>query len=260
MMISNKQHFHIPVDEQTGVHVYLAQPNISVEKKVVFIFSHGFSVDGTESFRLFIQLSEKLLQQGYSTVLFDYRGNGYSDLAFEDMTFDTLLKDLSTIVDFVQEKLPNYQIVFWGMSFGCAVASSIAGLRHDISLMVLWGLSADLYQRYCDLFLNADIQKNGFTYISKGFKIKLAFLESLRNRNIYDAIKDSKIPTLLVHGNADSTAPIELSRTAHTLAPDNTTLYEIEGGNHGFKCQPMQLTEAMEISFSWIMNNLNRKD
>jgi uncharacterized protein len=255
MKIKTKQHYHIPVSEQTGVHVYLAKPTADFEKETLFIFSHGFSVDGTESFRLFIQLSERLLELGYPTILFDYRGNGYSDLAFEDMTFDTLLADLNAVTDFAREKFPDHQIVFWGMSFGCAVASSVAATRQDISLMVFWGLSADIYRRYREQFLNPEIEEKGYTYLSKGFKIKLAFLESLRDRDIYAAIRDSSVPTLLIHGDADTTASIELARTAHKLAPNNTTLIEIKGGNHGFKVQPTHLNEAIEASFSWITNH-----
>lgn len=255
MKINTKQHYHIPVDERTGVHVYLAKPTSDSAKQTIFIFSHGFSVDGTESFRLFIQLSEKLLELGYPTILFDYRGNGYSDLAFEDMTFDTLVADLNAVAGFAREKFPDHQIAFWGMSFGCAVASSVAAARQDISLMILWGLSADIYRRYREQFLDPEIEEKGYTYLSKGFKIKLAFLESLRDRDVYAAIRDSSSSTLLVHGDADTTASIELARTAHKSAPYNTTLIEIKGGNHGFKIQPIQFNEATDASLYWITDH-----
>jgi pimeloyl-ACP methyl ester carboxylesterase len=245
------QHFRITVDMGTSLHAYIAQPTSDIQRQTVFIFSHGFHANGVESNRSFFDFSNSLIERGYSTVLFDYRGNGYSDLAFEDMTFDTLLKDLNIVTDFTKKIFPSFKLAFWGVSLGSALISYNASQRFDISLLILWSLSSELYQRYSKRF-GSDIQKNGFTYISQGFKIKLAFLESLRNRNIYDAIKDSKIPTLLVHGNADSTAPIELSRTAHTLAPDNTTLYEIEGGNHGFDQNTYQREEALKVTLEWI--------
>lgn len=250
-MKTSKTHYRVPVENHSGLHAYVAQP-LSDLHKTLFVFSHGFTVDGTESFRLFIQLSEKLLSLGYPSILFDYRGNGYSDLAFEDMTFDTLMEDLDAITDFARGKFPESQIAYWGMSFGCAVASSVAAKRKDVSFMILWGLSAEIYRRYREQFLPPEIEEKGYTYLSKGYKINLAFLESLRNRNVYIAIRDSGIPTLLVHGNADTTASVDLARTCHKLAPDNTTLYEVDGGNHGFKAQPAQLSEAINASLSWI--------
>ena len=252
-----KIHYRVPVDEISDVHVYVSQPDLS-KQNTLFIFSHGFSVDGTESFRLFIKLSNKLVELGYPTILFDYRGNGYSDLEFEDMTFDTLLADLNAITAFASEKFPGYQIAYWGMSFGCAIATSVASVRTDINLMVLWGLSADIYQRYRDTLLDREeIDEKGYTYISKGFKVKREFLESLQGRDIYAAIRDASIPTLLVHGTDDATASIELARTAHRLAPDNTTLYEVIGGNHGFKVQPERYEEAVKASLFWVAKMLD---
>jgi len=222
----------------------------------VFVFSHGFSVDGTESYRLFIELSDALSSHGYPSVLFDYRGSGYSDLAFEDMTFDTELADLNAVVNFARERFPDHHIALWGMSFGCAVTACVASRRSDISFMVLWCLSAEIHRRYREK-LGVEIEERGYTYIDKGFKVKREFLESLKGRDVYAAIKDSSITSLLVHGDADTTASIELSRTAHKLAPDNTTLREIKGGNHGFKLQPAQYKEAVEITLGWIRQRPN---
>ena len=250
-----KIHYRVPVDEISDVHVYVSQPDLS-KQNTLFIFSHGFSVDGTESFRLFIKLSNKLVELGYPTILFDYRGNGYSDLEFEDMTFDTLLADLNAITAFASEKFPGYQIAYWGMSLGSALSAYAASLRSNIYLLILWRLSAELFPRYLMRF-GPEIDEKGYTYISKGFKVKREFLESLQGRDIYAAIRDASIPTLLVHGTDDATASIELARTAHRLAPDNTTLYEVIGGNHGFKVQPERYEEAVKASLFWVAKMLD---
>lgn len=251
-MTKNIQHFRIPVDEHTGLHVYLAQPTSDLQKRTtVFIFSHGFHANGLESSKSFLSFSTNLLEIGYPTILFDYRGNGYSDLAFEDMTFDTLWTDLNAIADFARKKFPDHQVAFWGVSLGSALSAYVASKRQDISLLVLWNLSAELYRRYRKRF-DPEIEEKGYVHTNKGFKVNLAFLESLRDRNIYASIKDSLAPTLLVHGNADSTAPVELSRAAHKLAPENTTFHEIDGGNHGFNHQSVQHIEAVNITLSWI--------
>jgi len=257
-MKTEKQHFRVPVEAGTHVHAYIARPTPIRKKRTLFIFSHGFSVDGTESYRLFIELSNILSSLGYPSILFDYRGSGYSDLGFEDMTFDTELADLNAIVDFSHKIFPKHQIALWGMSFGCSLVASIASQRSDIAFMILWCLSAELYNRYREK-LGPEIEERGYTYIDKGFKVKREFLESLKNRDIYAAIRDAAIPCLLVHGDADTTASIELSRTAHKSAPNNTTLHEIKGGNHGFKLQPAQYKEAIDITTDWIKKYTSTK-
>jgi pimeloyl-ACP methyl ester carboxylesterase len=255
-MKTEKEHSRVYVDSGSYVHAYVTRPISTDSKRTLFVFSHGFSVDGTESYRLFIELSGALLSLGYPSILFDYRGSGYSDLAFEDMTFDTELADLNAVVNFAREEFPDHHIALWGMSFGCAVTACVASQRSDISFMVLWCLSAELHCRYRKR-LGVEIEERGYTYIDKGFKVKREFLESLKGRDVYAAIKDSSIPSLLVHGDADATASIELSRTAHKLAPDNTTLREIKGGNHGFKLQPGQYKEAVDITLDWIRQRSN---
>jgi len=252
-MKMNKQHFRISVTRDMSVHGFLVQPdhNIWNNKHTVFIFSHGWSVDGTESFRLFIDISNKLISLGYPCFLFDYRGSGYSDLAFEDMTFSTEVADLDAVIKFARKKFPRYRIVLWGVSFGCAVAAQVSSQRKDVSLLVLWSLSAELYRRYCEK-LGTDIFEKGYIYTEKGFIVKAAFLESLKGWDTYKAIKESNIPCLLVHGDADTGASIDLARNAHRIAEKNTTLYEIKGGNHGFKSQPLLLKEAIDLTLNWL--------
>jgi uncharacterized protein len=252
-MKTDKQHTRIFVDSDTSVHAVLVQPVSIPQKQTLFVFSHGFSVDGTESYRLFISLSSILLSLGYPCILFDYRGSGYSDLDYEDMTFDTEIADLNAVVDFGREKFPDHQVALWGVSFGCAVAAHVASQRSDISLLILWCLSADLYRRYRER-LGPDIEKQGYTYIDKGFKVKRAFLDSLKDRDTYAAIKKVEAVCLLVHGDADTVAPVELSRTAHRIAPENTTLCEIPGGRHGFKLQPDLCEQAIDSTLEWIRN------
>ena len=250
-MRADKQHKRIFIDSDTYVHTVLVQPVLRPQKRTLFIFSHGFTADGAEGARLFIRLSDTLLALGYPSMLFDYRGSGYSDLDYEDMTFDTECADLHAVIQFAREKFPTHQIALWGVSLGSAVAAQIAAHRSDISLLILWCLSADLYRRYRER-LGPDIEKQGYTYIDKGFKVKRAFLDSLKDRDTYAAIKQAKVPCLLVHGDADTVASVELSRTAHRIAPENTTLCEIQGANHVFSLPPEASEEAIRITMDWI--------
>lgn len=256
-MQNSKRHIRIAVDGHSSVHACVVEPIPDKARPLIFVFSHGFSVDGTESRRIFISLSEILSLHGFSSILFDYRGSGYSDLAFEEMTFDSEMADLQAVIKFAKEEFPQSRVVLWGVSFGAAVAAHVAECRSDLDFMILWCLSAELYSRY-ENRLGPQIKEQGYTYIDKGFRVNLSFLESLKGRDTYRAIKKSGVPCLLIHGTADNIASVELSRKAHCEAPENTILHEIEGGNHGFKLQPDLYDHAKQITLDWIDRNARR--
>jgi pimeloyl-ACP methyl ester carboxylesterase len=247
---SNKEHVRISVSDDESVHAFVMRPEQGQARDVVFVFSHGFTVDGTESARHFLVLAHALLHLGCSVILFDYRGSGYSDRSFEDMTLETEISDLGIVLDFAHDQFPGYEIGVWAESFGCAVAAHTLADRSDVAMIIMWSLSADLYRRY-QARLGRDISERGYAY-ANGFKVNHSFLDSLKDRDTFAAIRDMSIPCLLVHGDADPVASIELSRTAHLSAPDNTTLCEIEGGNHGFEAQSSQFSRALECSIDWI--------
>jgi uncharacterized protein len=244
----------VPVAMNEAVHAFVLRP-LEALGDLVVVFSHGFTVDGTESGRHFLALAESLVEQGHSAVLFDYRGSGYSDRAFEEMTLDTEIADLGAVLDFVGEQFGGLRRAVWGESFGAAVTAHTLANRSDISFAVMWSLSADLHRRYQNRF-GPEIETSGYVY-TNGFKVRLSFLESLDGRDTFTAIDQMRIPCLLVHGDADNVASIELSRTAHRISPDRTTLVEIKGGNHGFESQPAQFDQASDATFEWIRERLS---
>lgn len=224
------------------------------------VFSHGFSVDGTESARLFLDLAHAVvLPMNGAAILFDYRGNGYSSGKFEDMTFDSQAADLAAVLEWTTRTFPNPGPTYvWGMSFGCAVASYVAPNVPAVDGLILWCLSAELYDRYSER-LGQDIVTNGHVFLDKGFKLNLSFLESLKGRDIYEAIRLFNRPTLLVHGTADTTASVELSRRAHAAAIESSELVEIDGGVHGFKLQPEPMRHAIAATGNWLVRNLTHQ-
>ncbi|MEV1249103.1 alpha/beta hydrolase [Nonomuraea sp. NPDC050022] len=241
----------IEVSHYEAVHTLIMSPDVPSPLRLVFVFSHGFSVDGTESARHFLDIANRIVEHGAHVVLFDYRGSGYSDGLFEDMTLESEIADLNSILDFVSAHFPGHRVIVWGESLGAAVVAHTLAARSDAFLALMWSLSADLYQRYNYRF-GKEIDEQGYTYTDNGLKVKRIFLDSLKNRDTYAAIKSMHIPCLLVHGNADPVASIDLSRTAHRIASENTTLMEIRDGNHGFEGQPQQFSEALHLSLEWV--------
>jgi uncharacterized protein len=251
-----KRHFRVPVNAADTLHAFLMQPAQWRTQDPTVVFSHGFTVDGTESARHFLVLAEAVCARGWRAFLFDYRGSGYSDLAFADMRFDTEVDDLTAVLAFASADAPESAICLWAESMGTAVAAHTAATRARVELAVLWSLSAELHRRYQERYgrLLGDAE---YVYSPSGFKVTRGFLDSLAGVDTYSAIREAGAPCLLVHGDADEVAPVDLSREARRLAPENTTLVVIPGGNHGFEAQDDQFRQALAASLAWMSSRLN---
>jgi fermentation-respiration switch protein FrsA (DUF1100 family) len=142
-------------------------------------------------------------------------------------------------------------LIIWGCSFGSGVASLVGAQRNDINGFLLWCLSAELERRY-GILLGPKIYEDGYVYLDNGFEVKKSFLDSLKNKDVYNSISQIRSPILFVHGTDDKKADVSLSKQAFEVAKGNKELVLIQGGNHGFKCQPEQFTKAKKISFAWI--------
>lgn len=249
-----REYLRVPTVGGSHLHVCVLRPD--GPPRAAAVFSHGFAVDGVESGRHFLTLASDLAKRGIAGYLFDYRGSGYSDGKFEEMTFDSEVADLNSVIDLSKSQQGGVPIVVWGESFGAAVAAHTICQRRDVSLVVLWSLSAELHRRYVERF-GEQIARQGFAYAS-GNRVTSGFLDSLLGLDTYEAIGMIEGPTLLVHGDADDVASHELSIRAHEAAPNTTSLAIIPEGNHGFEAQDAQFDRARQVSLEWLEANLPR--
>ena len=248
-----KFHERISVSNNASIHAMIWKPQSSKVEKCV-IFSHGFSVSGYESRRFFLDIAERLVERNIMCVLFDYRGSGYSDWDFSEMTINTEMEDLDAVISYVKGKYAtDLKITVWGMSFGSGVASLVTSKRNDVDSLLLWCLSADLYNRYKKRF-GEDIFSKGYSYTDRAQKVTLAFLNSLKEVDVFDSYKNITCPILFVHGDDDPTAAVDLSLKAYELANQPKQIEIIHGGNHGFKLQDALFDTAIEKSLLWLKN------
>jgi class 3 adenylate cyclase/pimeloyl-ACP methyl ester carboxylesterase len=76
------------------------------------------------------------LAKAHTLIRYDTRGNGLSDRAVDDISFDALVRDLETVVDAASVE----RFALFGISQGCAVSIAYA-VRHPerVSHLVLYG-------------------------------------------------------------------------------------------------------------------------
>ncbi|MBI3413338.1 MAG: alpha/beta fold hydrolase [Candidatus Aenigmarchaeota archaeon] len=212
----------------------LSRPNKKHDSVVVIC--HGFrsSKDGKSS----PQLQKILNGRNIATFRFDFFGHGESDGKFEDITISEAVEDVLSAIRFV--KGTGYsKIGLIGTSFG-GISSIVAASRSkDLRVLVLRAPVSNYQEKETLKRGNSGIERwkeTGYVeYDDNGrkFKLKYAFFEDFENNNGYEAGKNIKIPTLIIHGDKDDVVPIEQSIRLSKII-SNCKLEIIRGADHNF--------------------------
>jgi len=228
------------------------------QARPTILFLHGFSVDGTESHRMFLNVAAAYNTLGFTTVQFDYRGCGYSDGQFDDFTLSRAISDARTVLAWArqQTEVDASRIIVHGQSLGTAVAAAAFNDDHVISGFVLWALSANLHSRYTHILNANNSDSEPICIEGKGLYIKRAFLEDLRQYDVLDYFRDWRKPVLLLSPGADDKGDPSLADEAYERASPFAERIIVQGANHSFKCQRALEQEAITVSLQWIRNLL----
>lgn len=243
------------------LHVHMSLVDQIVARPTV-VFSHGFSVDGTESHRMFMNVSSEYNKAGINTVLFDYRGCGYSDGDFREFNLTGAIEDIQSVLKWLQNKafVESSKVFIHGQSLGCAIAVAALYNSNLVNSFILWNLSANLYERY-KVILGHDILENNEVCIpSKGLYVKSSFMDDIKNYDILSYFKHINIPVLFLNSGNDSVGDPNLSFLAKETLDDKgieNERYIIENANHSFKCQLPLENKATSLSIQWLMGKLN---
>ncbi|MBI4177597.1 MAG: alpha/beta fold hydrolase [Candidatus Aenigmarchaeota archaeon] len=202
----------------------------------VVVICHGFrsSKDGKSS----PQLQKILNGRNIATFRFDFFGHGESDGKFEDITISEAVEDVLGAIRFV--KAAGYlKIGLIGTSFGGISSIMAASKSEDLGVLVLRAPVSNYEEKELSKRGAGGIkewkEKGYVEYDDEGrkFKLKYAFFEDFGNNNGYEAGKNIKIPTLIIHGDNDDVVPLEQSIKLSKII-SNCKLEIIKGAGHDF--------------------------
>lgn len=222
-------------------------------RQPVVIFSHGFTVDGAESHRIFLRMADRYNKRGFATVNFDYYGCGYSEGDFTEFSISNAAEDLETVLNWVKTQpfADAGRMIIHGQSLGTAIATIVGVRRTDVQGYLFWNYSADLSRRYRRL-LGDELLRDGHTWVrDKGFGVTLKLIEDIDKYDIISLLSSWHSPTLFVSSGEDTKGEPALAERACRLIGDLGTRVVIPGANHSFKCQPALEDEAAQMSLEW---------
>jgi len=241
-------------------------------RKPVIIFSHGYR--GFKNWGPFDLIATKFAEKDFVFVKFNFSHNGttvahpvdFVDLeAFGNDNISIELDDLSVVINWMfsdnfpvkGENLDRDKLYLLGHSRGGGI--SILKAREDqrVKKLCTWASLSEIGKYWTDEQLE-QIKRDGVIYLpnkrtNQQMPIKWQMYEdyyaNLDRLFIPNAIKQLRIPFLIVHGTKDETVPVENAIEMHSWNKASR-LFLVEGGNHNFGGKhpwaQAELTEDME--------------
>jgi fermentation-respiration switch protein FrsA (DUF1100 family) len=190
---------------------------------LVLLFCHGNA--GNISHRLDkLQIFHKM---GFSVLLFDYRGYGQSEgVPSEAGTY----ADADAAYQYLMgtQKIHPSQIILYGESLGCAVATEMAR-RHAAGALILESPFTS----------TVEMAKRVFPWLPVRWII----------RNRYDNLSkmpEIKMPVLIMHSPQDEIVPFDMGRQLFGAIPGPKAFFELAGGhNDGFEVTGNRYIQAI---------------
>ena len=264
--------------KKTKVHVEDSGGN---GRPVVLI--HGWPLSGAS----WSEQIQPLAGAGYRVVAYDRRGFGRSDKPKTGYTYGTLAEDLHGVLE--ELELTDVTLVGFSMGggevaryvsaygedrlhsvvFAAAVTPYLlhtpgnpdGPLPASEAAKMAAGLTAN-QDKFYDEFVTEFFSANGALVVSEAQRLealeltrqadKLAALECMAafgSTDFRDDLKHITVPTLVIHGDADATVPLEGSGSRTHSAVPHSELVVIEGGPHGINVSHAEEFNAALLKF-----------
>ncbi len=219
---------HITTEDGIELVAYWTYPK---EKKIrgTLLFVHG--VGGCKEH--FVPLASKLTESGIASIVFDGRAHGESGGIYCTYGFYEK-KDVSAVVDFIEEKQLNVPLGIWGNSLGGAIA--IQALENDerIQFGIIESTFTDLPQITFD-YKKRYLQGLGIRWVSDYALQRAANIADFVPAQVspLQSVKNIEQPIFMAHGNKDKNIAFKYGKTLFkNLKSIEKTWYTVEGAGH----------------------------
>lgn len=244
----------LPVNGQTLSVVWTRSSQVVAEReRRIVVMLHGGpegEKDGPE--QVFKRLAGALANHGIDSVRFDFRGQGESDGDYIDMTMAAQREDCFAVLSEVKDR--GYSKVgIVGESFGATCALGVYQGQID-ALALLWPAIYLMDVCFAPFFEEpyaSQLKSDGFIQVGKD-RLSGEFLdEVVQVDNLEDKVRAVTIPTILIHGSADSEVPTRQSERAFSILPEPKRLIIVAGGDHCLR-QPHEQEVVIRETTLWL--------
>jgi len=244
----------IPSGNDKKLHgvFYFALEENTIERPPILIMCHGFTGDKYEWGR-FPETAKILNKEGYDALIFDFSGSGENKR--EPVNLSKQATDIENVYKWVKNQGYS-KIAVLGLSFGgqTVLKASLPG----IITYVFWAPLLLLHTTGDQADWFKDIAKGPIEIPSSGefdpIIIDMSFVTDMGQFRVKPALRKLYPPTLIVQGTKDDKVPLELTKKAFSMMPqdDNHKLVEVQNATHDFK--EIHLQEFIRETVNWLKN------
>ena len=207
--------------------------------KEIIIAIHGFGGDKESS--TINLLAEKMLEEGFGLICFDFPGHGESEVEADKLTIDNCINDIISIEDYIKVKYNNeIEIDIFATSFGAYITLlKLFKYETKYNKIILRAPAIKMDEILKNTLLREPFDKfkeRGFTKLGfeRSMNIPFSFYEELKQNQILKLYKNNQ-KILIIQGTEDDVAPINDTKELINLDKSNFELFEIEGADHRMK-------------------------
>lgn len=218
------------------------------------IFSHGLMMHC--EINPVREMAAYMVSQGFPTLRVDFRGNGKSDGTITEMTPETEISDLKTVVEYVRRNMPGRKIVLFGHSLGGVVSSLTAAYYSELYMtepqanpiagLVLLAAAGNIQDDCINGrigFDRFDPQNIPDVLDVWGSQLGHDYFTTGAVLDIYPRSRANKMPCCILQGSCDGLVSEEYARKFLEAMPQ-AEYHLIERGDHIFHRGALQAAET----------------
>jgi len=236
-------------------------------RKPIVIFCHGYK--GFKDWGAWNLVAEMFAKAGFFFVKFNFSHNGgtkeqpidFPDLeAFGNNTFIIELDDLENVLDLItasgfkhKNEVDSTKITLIGHSRGGGIATIKATEDHRVNKLITWASVCDYKNRFPKGETLKQWKEDGVMFVENGrtkqqmphyFQFYTSFIDNENRLTIKKAVKNIKVPHLIIHGTKDPTVSVKEAKEIHSWN-DKSELFLVEDANHVFGAKHPWETEIL---------------
>ncbi len=220
---------------------------------------HGDLSSRDENGDMFARLAAALAAHGIASLRIDFAGSGDSEEPDLALDYPGMVLDATASLDYLraEPRIDPREVAVLGLSRGGAIGATVTGTVPGVAAFVSWsGAVENGYDEDPDGHQLA--RENGYVPVDFGdhvFRLGLNWFDTIEQSHPLDDVAGYTGPILAVVGSDDDVVDPEVSTEfLRTVASTDTTLYVVEGADHGFTANEAYGDEAIRVTADWLVS------